>query len=141
MHTIKKLALEILIGDDLFLEFMTRYTVVPSLTQRLQEGILDYTVNVSTETDPEKVIQRARQYDVVVTDLDYTGDGTGRQGFQIVDAVAQMNPKPLLILCTSSDRHAEIKERTAGKVDYVAGLGADQKFEDLIGKLIQHYSS
>lgn len=131
--------LEILIGDDAFLEVFTIMTFNDAYIPRLKEGLKEYEISVKIETNPEKVIQEASKYDVVVTDLDYTGDARGRQGYEVVDAVAKLSPKPLLILCTSSDNYAEIKEKTEGKIDYHAGPNGLHKFDDLVDILINHY--
>ncbi|MDP2750005.1 MAG: hypothetical protein Q8O89_04185 [Nanoarchaeota archaeon] len=133
--------LEILIGDDGFLEPVTMIIFKEDYAQKLKRELSGYEINIAYETNPQRVIEKGSRYDVIVTDLDYTGDGTGKQGYDVIDAISKLNPRPLIILCTSSDNHEEIQEKTQGKIDYLAGTGQGHKFGDLIDVLIGHYGS
>lgn len=131
--------LEILVGDDAFLDVFTRMVWDGTYVPRLQAGLAGYDVHVDIVTDAREVIGMASGYDTVVTDLDYDGDGRGKQGYDVIDYVAKLEPKPLLVLCTSSDNHGEISLRTLGKIDYHAGTRGLHKFDDLVDVLIGHY--
>lgn len=141
--------LEILIGDDMFAEPMPMRIIENSYIPNLKETFPEYSLEVKMVESPNEVIEEAKtgKYDVVVTDLDYSGvtdwDFSGRatrkEGFDVINAVSQLKPRPLIILCTSSDSYDEIQRRTEGKIDYHAGKGASNKFEDLTNILIQHY--
>ncbi|MBN2053048.1 hypothetical protein JW756_06090 [Candidatus Woesearchaeota archaeon] len=135
----EKKTLEILIGDDLFDNPSSLYLFERVYGLKLKEGLREYDVRLTLETMPARMIAEAAKYDVVVTDLDYTGDGSGKQGYEVIDSVCKLNPRPLLILCTSCDDQKEISERTQGKIDYHAGTGVDHKFNQLIDFLIAHY--
>jgi DNA-binding NarL/FixJ family response regulator len=132
----------ILVGDDSFLEpyvgMAWRDEYVPTIIEQLK--VLGYDTTIQSVKKPEDVVANAPEADVVVTDLDYTGHARGTEGYDVVDAVSQLNPKPLLILCTSSDDQQEIKARTDGKIDYQAGhLNKGHKFDELVEVLINHY--
>jgi len=131
--------LEILVGDDLFMNATIKYSFKDIYIKKIEDGLPDYEINVQMEKTPEAVVKNASQYDVVVTDLDYDGDARGKQGYDVIDQVCKLNPKPLLILCTSSDSYEEIKQRTEGKIDYHAGPNGYHKFEDLVDIITKHY--
>jgi len=133
--------LEILVGDDAFKEIFVDQIFNNTYIPELKKGLSEYEVNVTTDIDYKEVIQNASKYDVVVTDLDYTGYGKGKEGYEVVDAISKMNPKPLIIMCTSSDEYQEIEEKTAGKINYLAGAGEGHKFDDLLRILIKHYQN
>jgi hypothetical protein len=137
--TNEKKSLDILIGDDAFLDFFTRQVFQDHYVPRLKSRLKSYDIKIAYETKPERVIVEASKFDVVVTDLDYTGDGAAKQGYDVIDAVCRLNPKPLLILCTSCDRLEEISEMTRGKIDYHAGIGHGHKFDRLVDILTTHY--
>lgn len=135
--------LNILIGDDEFKDFLTEMIFKQDYIPRLQNQSGTYHFNWQCETDSQTVINEAQtgRYEVVVTDLDYTGGGKGKEGYDVVDAVSRMNPKPLLILCSSCDNVKEIKEKTEGKIDFRAGgTGGRHKFGDLIEILAKHFN-
>ncbi|MBN2052865.1 hypothetical protein JW756_05150 [Candidatus Woesearchaeota archaeon] len=132
--------LEILVGDDAFRDVLTSQIFQKYHIPKLKEGLKEYDVRVACETMPEKVMAEAAKYDAVVTDLDYSEGGMGREGYAVIDAVSKLKPAPLLILCTSCDNIKEILGRTRGKIDYLAGTGRGHKFDQLIRILISHYS-
>lgn len=136
-----KQTIDILIGDDEFKDLTTKSIFKNLHENKLKESLPSFTINWKYVTEPEKIIEEAKikNYDVIVTDLDYDGDGSGKQGYEIVDTISQMQHKPLLILCTSSNNYQEIKARTQGKIDYHAGTGQGHKFNDLVNILIKHY--
>ncbi len=139
----EKKTLEILIGDDEFMDITTEMIFKSDYVPMLRQKLPNYDVKVTCVTAPKRVIEEAStgRYDVVVTDLDYTGGGRGREGYDVVDAVTAMTPRPVLMLCTSSDRFEEIRQRTAGKIDYHAGCtGKGHKFGDMMEKLAEHYA-
>jgi len=130
--------LEILLGDDAFYDSSTKNIFKEAYLSKLNENLINYEINFTLETEPKKVIENAHKYQIVVTDLDYTGDGCGKQGYEIIEHVSNLNPKPLLILCTSSDNIIEINKMVRTKIDYHAGTGKGHKFEDLIEILTKH---
>ena len=134
--------LEILIGDDAFKDISTEIIFNSTYKPCLQEAHPEYNFNWTLETDHQKVIEEAKtgKYDVVITDLDYSGGGTGKEGYEVVDAINTMNPRPYLVLCTSCDNQKEIKEETDGKIDGKTGSqGGGHKFDDLMTLLVQHF--
>ena len=62
---------KIIIGDDSFLEPIVMSTFENRYQRRLEDAL---DVEVTLHADPSQVIDSANQYDVVVTDLDYTGE-------------------------------------------------------------------
>jgi len=135
--------INILIGDDNFIEAFTYQIFSNEYIPKLQNQVPSYTFNWKLEIKPETVIRNAQtgKYDIVITDLDYCGYGTGKEGYEVVDKISEMPSRPLLILCTSSNNIQEINERTKGKIDFRAGgCPGRHKFDDLINFLIEYYS-
>jgi len=136
-----KQTLNILIGDDEFKDFLTERIFKQNYVRQLQDQTPGYELNWRYETDSQSVIREAitGTYEIVVTDLDYSGGGRGKEGYEVIDMISRMNPRPLLILCTSCDNDKEIEERTGGKIDFRAG-GARKghKFSDLVEILSKH---
>jgi len=134
--------LSILLGDD-EMGPATQSVFEQEFTPRLQRALPNYQINWHYEMLPQRVIDEARtgRYDLVVTDLDYSdfGDRSHKDGYRIIDAVCTMNPKPLLILCTSTKDNPEMEQRTKGKINFKVGGGNNHKFSDLIDKLIEHF--
>lgn len=136
----RKQTLNILIGDDLIGHPVTSQYITPYFT-RIEEELTGYDVQITLQERPEKVIEEALtgKYDVVVTDLDYGMFGTKESGYDIVDAIAGMEKRPLVIMNTSCDNTGTIKERTVGKVDHYSGENHIDKFEGLVDVLVKHY--
>ena len=133
----------ILIGDDEFQDFITEMFFKNDYLPKLQIQTPGYQFNVTYETEARAVIDQVRtgKYDIVVTDLDYSGGGSGKEGYEVIDVVAKLNPRPFTILCSSCDRHKEIEEKTKGKIDARAGgSGKGHKFGDLVEILAKHFS-
>jgi hypothetical protein len=135
--------LEIIFGDDMFLDSFTSRIFESDYAPMLQDKVKDYKICWKLVTKHDELIKEAKTglYDVVVTDLDYAGGGSGKEGYAVIDEVSMLSPKPLLILCTSSDNFQEIARMTQGKIDYHAGgKGKGHKFDELVEVLAAHYS-
>lgn len=135
--------LNILIGDDEFKDCFTQTIFRQDYVARLQKQVSDYQFNWTYKTDSREVTCEAKtgKYNVVITDLDYTGGGKGKEGYGVIEEVCKINPKPLLILCSSCDRHEEVKEKTYGKIDFRAGgNGKGHKFDHLVEILTKHFN-
>ena len=134
--------LNILLGDDQLLG-STIFFFEKNQAKRMQDTLSDYKINWEYEMKPEKVISKAEtgNYNVVVTDLDYGdfGDGSHKDGYQIIDTVCKLNPKPLLILCTSTKESEEMRQKVNGKADFIAGPEKGHKFDGLADILIKHF--
>ncbi len=132
--------IDILIGDDLFAWPAACGAIETTLAQ-IQGKLAGHKISYTTESVPSAVIKEAAtgKYNVVVTDLDYEFDMSRKEGYGVVDAVAAMTPKPLLILCTSSDRVD--RSRLEGKIDYLVTDGTSNKFDALVDRLAAHYGS
>jgi hypothetical protein len=136
-----KQTLNILIGDDEFKDFLTERIFKQNYVSQLKEQTPGYEFNWRYETDSQSVIRQATTgtYDIIVTDLDYSGGGRGKEGYEVIDMISKMNPRPILILCTSCDNEREIEEKTRGKIDFRAGgTGKGHKFSDLVEILSKH---
>jgi len=136
--------LSILLGDDeLFASTISFFE--QNQAKRIQDELPDYRLNWEYQMKPERVIEKARtgKYDVVITDLDYgdCGDGSHKDGYQIIDEVSKLNPKPLLILCTSKKQDEEMTQRTNEKVDFIAGMEKTHKWNTLADVLIKHFQN
>lgn len=129
--------IEILFGDDQFADVQTRCIFnndyIPSLNQQVPQ----FRFNWNCQTDHKATIDEAKtgRYEVVVTDLQYTTNG--QEGYEVAEAVSNLSPKPLLILCTNS----EVKSWTERGIDLVArpGDGCFHKFDALIKVLADYY--
>lgn len=138
-----KETLEILIGDDLFLEPFASRGIKRTLDILRQCGL-----NVTYATTPEEVLKEAQtqKYDYIVTDLDYGTTGrVGTEGFDILDTLATyaLIPRPHIVLCTSQDTHQKAIQRKfqEGKLDAIVGPGSLNKFSTLRDYLLlQSYS-
>jgi hypothetical protein len=135
--------LNILVGDDEMGFPSNQSTFEQFIAPKFQRAVPDYKVNWNYESRPQRTIEEARtgRYDVVVTDLDYSdcGNGSHKEGYDVIDAVCTMNPKPLLVLCTSSEDSPEMEQRTKGKIEIRAGGGDNHKLVDLVDKLTEHF--
>lgn len=122
--------LAILIGDDMFAMPVEEMTVRSQYITPFLER--NPSVRIETLSRPQRVIDEAKtgKYGIVVTDLNYSGDGSGTQGYDVIDALNQLNPKPRIVLCTSTDK-PEVKERVRGKIDFFAGSQEGHKFTTL----------
>ena len=136
--------LEILIGDDLFADPIVSRSLKRSI-EPIKEILKHYKVGITYASTPKAMIQvvSAKSYDLIVTDLDYGTTGrVGTEGFEILDAINTMNPKPYILLCTSQDTHKEAIQKclASGKLNAVVGPGSFNKFSALKDHLIHYYS-
>lgn len=108
---------------------------------RIQKALPNHQINWHYECTPQATITEALtgRYDVVVTDLDFgeDGDKSHEEGYKIIDAVSKMNPRPLLILCTSNDETPEMSERINEKA-MKSPIKGFHKWEGLADFLITH---
>jgi hypothetical protein len=136
-------SLRILIGDDELDFLANQFEFERYIAPKLHGAVPNHKVNWNYESSPQRTIEEARtgRYDIVVTDLDYAdyGNGSHREGYEVIDAVCIMNPRPLLVLCTSSKDNPEMEQRTKGKIDFRAGGGDSHKLVDLVDKLTEHF--
>lgn len=133
--------IEVLFGDDQFAEVQTRCIFKSDYANELNKQFNEVQFNWTYQTDHQETIREAQtgKYDVVVSDLNYTNNG--EQGYEVIEQVSRLNPKPLLILCTAS-KSPEISSK-AGRADFIATAGGKcfHKFDALIKILGEHYSS
>ena len=129
--------IEVLFGDDQFADVQTRCIFKNDYISELNKQVPGIQFNWNCQTDHLETIREAetRKYHVVVTDLQYTTNG--HEGYEVVDAVSRLIPKPLLILCTNS----EVEQRADQKIDFIARPGGKcfHKFDALIKVLADQY--
>ncbi len=142
----KQKKLEILIGDDLFMDPVSSIQVEKCLNAIPERLAGNYTVAITQAAHPTKMMREGQRgiYDIIVSDLDYGTTGrVGTEGFQIVDHIAamQLSKKPYVIMCTSSDNQGEeIQRRIDAKIiNAYVGDGAHHKFQTSVEHIAQKY--
>jgi hypothetical protein len=139
--------LEILVGDDLFMDPIVSRYMEKSLNTLATKLAPKYEMKMTQASFPAEMLREAQKgtYDIIVSDLDYGTTGrVGTEGFDIVEKIAamQLAKKPYVILCTSSDSHDEgIQQRLKSKViDAYVGSGAINKFKALVDHIAEKYA-
>jgi len=138
-ETQTKKTLEILFGDDQFGDASTRYCFKNDYQSALKERVPSVQFNWTLTEGYEETIREVQtgKYNVVVSDLNYTN--RGEEGYDVIAKASNVQPKPLVILCTASDSK-DLRAKAVG-TDYIATANEKyfHKFDGLIEILAKHF--